>query len=59
MKKLTSLKNGKVLNTGSLKLIHGGKRSLLPEGVCSGSGTANDPYVLASVVIPSGASDGC
>lgn len=57
MKKLTSLKNGKVLNTGSLKLIHGGK--ILPEGVCSGSGTANDPYVLASVVIPSGESDGC
>ncbi|WP_160136343.1 hypothetical protein [Chryseobacterium sp. c4a] len=57
MKKLTSLKNGKVLNTGSLKQIQGGKR--LPDGVCSGTGTANDPYVLASVVIPSGASDGC
>ncbi|MGV2451433.1 hypothetical protein [Chryseobacterium cucumeris] len=57
MRKLKSLKSGKVLTTGSLKQIHGGR--LLPEGVCSGSGTANDPYVLESVVIPSGASDGC
>ncbi|MCJ7933743.1 MAG: hypothetical protein MUW56_08940 [Chryseobacterium sp.] len=59
MKKLKSLKSGKVLTTGSLKQIHGGLKGLLPEGVCSGSGTANDPYVLESVVIPSGASDGC
>lgn len=59
MKNLKSLKSGKVLTMGSLKQIHGGLKKLLPEGVCSGSGTANDPYVLESVVIPSGASDGC
>lgn len=67
MKKLTSLKNGKVLTTGSLKQIQGGGGKLhldkgfkqLPDGVCSGSGTDDDPYVLESLVIPSGASDGC